>query len=320
MVLEAQSQHAGHDYSAFGGVLRSEIEFPELPGAHTGGRPDWTLIVSHAEPPAFESELVGQRLVGSERFLLSRSTTCYRIEYSHAGTFDLSANGARIVWYYDRQAVPELVRSMVLGPAMALAFELSGFLCLHGSAVATGAAAVAFLGPKHFGKSTLATALTAAGSRLIGDDLLVVSPGLPPRLRPGIASVRLWADMAAALPLDGVCNTLIPGVKTTITGFNATAVATDHTALRDIYLLSPTLSDVGPECVTRTRLSPGEAAIGLAQQTKLPDCLVGLRAAGTRLATAATIAAAVPIWRLHVLRDLSKLDGIVRQIIDWSGT
>ena len=306
------------DYSAFGGVLRSAIEFPELAVAHNCARPDWIFIVDRSEPPDHPFVLVGERRVRDERYWLWRSPAALRLEYSHAGTFDVSADGTHIVWYRRPEAIPELVRSIVLGPAIALALELAGFLCLHGSAVTIGDSAVAFVGPKHFGKSTLAAALTASSARLLGDDLLAVEVGRPARVRPGVASLRLWAEAAASLPLENICETLIPGVKTTATGFATNALAQHPAPLQAIYMLSPIIATPDIEPAVRTRLTLTEATIALAQQTKLPDSLVGLRAAGKHLSAAAAVAASVPVWNLSVVRDLAKLDAVVRQIFDWS--
>lgn len=306
------------DYSAFGGVLRSEIEFPELELVDCTTSPDWTLLVEPTRPTPRALVALGERRVGAESYRLWRAGDGFRLEHSHAGTFDLSGDGTCIRWYHDRGAIPELVRNIVLGPAIALALELAGFLCLHGSAVSVGGRAAAFLAPKYFGKSTLATALAAAGAGLLGDDLLVVSAGPPATVRPGVASVRLWADAAAALPLDAISRTLIHGVKTTVTGLRDDALARTAAAFGDIYLLSPVRGDAPSPSVLRTRLSPVEGAIALARHTKLPDSLVGLRAAGSQLAVAAKIAASVPVWRLHIVRDMSRLESIVSQLIDWS--
>lgn len=307
------------DYSAFGGVLRSEIEFPELQIAATRGRrPDWTLLVDHSGRVPRALTQLGERQVGAEHYRLWRSVAGLRLEHSHAGIFDLSSDGTCIRWYYDPNAMPELVRNIVLGPAIALALELAGFLCLHGSAVSLGGRASAFLAPKYFGKSTLATALTAAGGKLLGDDLLVVSAGPPATVRPGVASVRLWDDAVAALPLQSISNSLINGVKTTVTDFREDALEAEPTVFRDIYVLSPVQGNGGSRSVSRTRLSAVEGAIALARHTKLPDSLVGLWAAGTQLATAVKVAATVPVWMLHVVRDMSRLDSIVRQLIEWS--
>ncbi|HEY2378006.1 MAG TPA: hypothetical protein VGH98_18675 [Gemmatimonadaceae bacterium] len=306
------------DYSVFGGTLRSEIEFPELSISTIGGLPDWSVVVDDRAPSTEEWVLVGERQIREERYELWRSCNGLRLVYSHAGTFDIARDGSRIVWYYRADALPELVRSIIIGPAISLALELAGFLCLHGSAVAIGDSAVAFVGPKHFGKSTLAVALTAAGARLIGDDLLVVSAGPPATIRPGVASVRLWADMTTALPLGAICETLIPGVKTTATGFAGHAVAAEPTPLRAIYALSPVQGAPDVPTVRRNLLSPSEATIALAHQTKLPPSLVGLRGAGTQLAASAALAATVPVWTLYPVRDVARLGPLVSQIIEWS--
>lgn len=318
-VSAARESKGTRDYSVFGGVLRSDVEFPELTIASTGGTPDWSFVVAHDPPPAADGAILGSRQIGAERYELSQLSGGLRLTYSHAGAFDILRGGSRIVWYHQADALPELVRSIAIGPAISLALELAGFLCLHGSAVAIGDSGVAFVGPKHFGKSTLATALTAAGARLIGDDLLVVSGGPPATVRPGVASVRLWSDMTELLPLGTICETLIPGVKTTATGFAKDARAAGPAPLRAIYVLSPVRPDAGVPTVRRDRLAPSDATVALAHQTKLPPSLVGLRGAGSQLVAAAVVAATVPVWRLHPVRDVARLEFLVRQIIEWTG-
>jgi hypothetical protein len=238
------------------------------------------------------------------------------LEYSHAGSFDVSTDGSRITWYNRAGALPELVRNIVLGPALALALELAGFLCLHGSAVVIGSQGLVFLGPKHHGKSTIASALTLAGARLVGDDLVAVAPGPPATIRPGVASVRLWDDTANALPMNGLCESLIPGVKTTATGFAHHARVHEQAPLAGIYVLAP--ADKASEAACRrTRLGPTGGAIALAHQTKLADSLIGMRAAGAQLTAAASVAATVPVYSLTVARDLARLPELVEQVFAW---
>jgi hypothetical protein len=304
------------DYSAFGGVLRSEIYFPELSVAGPVDHPDWSLRVAAGPPRDVRRVFIGERRMRDEQYRLWRCREGLRLEYSHAGSFDISNDGSLIVWYHNDGAAMELVRNIVLGPAIALALELAGFFCLHASAVALAGQAIAFVGPKYFGKSTLATALTAAGGQLVGDDLIVVRPGPPATVRPGVASVRLWPDIAEALPLRAIGKTLIPGVKTTLTGFNEQSIASSPILLKSIYVLSPVKEH--ERDAWRTAIAPSEATVALAHQTKLPDSLIGLQAAGSQLALAAAVAAAVPVWRLHIVRDVTRLARVVQQIIEWS--
>lgn len=307
-----------YHYAAFGGVLRSAIEFPELHAVAEVAVPDWTLLVADTPPVGEPIEFLGKRELHGEWYQLSRLENGLRLEYSHAGMFDVSTDGAVIVWYRI-DTLLELVRSIVLGPAIALALELSGFFCLHGSAVVLDRGAVAFIGPKYFGKSTLAAALVATGARLVGDDLLAIRPGVPTAVRPAVPSVRLWPDMVAALPLDGLCDTLIEGVKTT-RQFTDRAVAINESKLTAIYLLSPIARDAGSgrPVVCRTRLGPIDAAVALAHQTKLPSTLVGSLHAGSQLAKAAAVAGDVPVWKLSTVRDVARLGEVSQHIISWS--
>ena len=71
---------------------------------------------------------------------------------------------------------------------LALALHAGGVFSLHASAVSIDGAGVAFLAPKHYGKSTLCSALVLAGARALSDDTVPVRPGNPPSLSPGIHS------------------------------------------------------------------------------------------------------------------------------------
>lgn len=305
-------------FSAFGGVLAADLEFPELLLLDVSAEPHWVMRISENAPPVVEVSALGERRVGLESYSLSRTPTGFRLEYSHAGVFDLSEDGTEIVWYRRADAIEELVRSIILGPVLALSLELSGLFCLHGSAVAIGHQAIVFLGPKHHGKSTLATALTVAGARLIADDLVVIAPGTPAMVRPGVPSVRLWDDAVGALPVHALCNTVIRGVKTTVSGFAERAFTRGELPLAAIYLLDPVAPREAFACA-RTRLPLVAAAIGLAHQTKLADSLIGMTAAGAKLASAAKLATSVPIWTLTSARDLGRLPAVVAQVMEWHG-
>ena len=303
-----------YDYPVLGGILRSELPFPELALAAPGAAPTWTLRAGPGEPPACPLVPLGERRVGSERLRLWETPAGQRLEYSHAGTFDLLPGG-EVAWYRNAASAPELVRAIVLGPVLALALEAAGCLCLHGSAVAVDGRAIAFLGPKHAGKSTLATALAAAGARLISDDVVPLIPGATTTVRAGVACVRLWDDAARHLRVETLCPTVIPGIKTTVSGFERAVRPEGVTRLAAVYLLSPASPGSAP--AVRTPLARPAALVALAHQTKLPDSLVGFRAAGGQLRNAATVVGSTPVYTLQVARDFGALAGVVDQMMDW---
>ena len=306
------------DYAVFGGVLRSAVSLPELP-VMEGAPPDWTLRTSTSAPLATAAKLLGQRRAGSETYRLSSIPDGLRLEYSHAGTFDVATSGSEIIWYPSETPDVELVRAIILGPVLALALEAGGSFCLHGSAVAFGERAVGFIAPKHHGKSTLAVALAAAGARFVGDDTLAISPGVPPALRPGIGSARLWEDAARELRVAEVCDSVITGAKSTASGFPGMPLRESRLALDAVYVLDPQVPTEGEPTVRRVRLSSGAAAVALAHHTKLPDSLVGLRAAGARLRTAVALASTVPVYSLEIARSFTHLPAAIEQLFAWHG-
>ncbi len=305
-------------YGLYGGVLRSELDFPELPPAPAPCA-DWDLVIGEDAPAPDGLIELGTREVGAESYRLAAFPGGLRLAYSHAGVFDLDVARGAITWYPAPAASAELARAIVIGPVFALLLDARGEFCLHGSAVAAGDGAVAFVGPKHHGKSTLALALTAAGCRLLSDDLVAVRPGEPPTIRPAVPAMRLWRDTVDELRPERLCETMVPGVKNTIGGFPPAAFARQPAPARAIYVLVPIPADDVCGDVERQRITGAEAVVALAHQKKLADSLVGLDVAGSRLRLAAATAAAVPVYELHVRRDFSALPRVVQQILDWHG-
>ena len=74
----------------------------------------------------------------------------------------------------ESQAARVDLSGWLLGSVLGLAMCLRGYPVLHGSVVAIGGQAVAFLGVSGAGKSTLAAAFVAAGHGMMADDHLVV--------------------------------------------------------------------------------------------------------------------------------------------------
>ncbi len=318
MTLAAPLRRQHRHYTVAGIVLRTELEFPGLPE----GPPTpvgWNLRIGDGAPPLVAVTPIGERVHGVERYRLGWTPGGYRLEYSHAGWFDIRFEDASITWYRNGEVREELVRAIVLGPVMALALERSGLLCLHGSCVVMGGQAIAFLGGKHYGKSTLALALVRAGARWVSDDLIAIAPGSygkPARVRPGIASARVWDDAASQLDITAWGPRLNPGIKSTVTEFSAETLWTGQASLGAIYLLEPGAADSEQACC-REPLRGADAVIALAHQTKLADSLIGLRAAGAHLRLAGEVAATAPLWRMRIARDFSRLPAVLEQLSLW---
>lgn len=312
-----------HAYRVLGGVLRSDLDFPELP-ADTLGRPaTWTLTTCAGSAPHSTFERLGADPVRSAgEVTLDRGPAQYRLTYPDTGVYDITDEGSRIDWYppaerpYDPERFLDAARIDVLGRVLAVAMHAGGTESLHGSAVALAdGRAVAFVAPKFHGKSTLASALVAQGARLLTDDTLPVEQGDPPHARPGVHTVRMWEDSAGRLSerLPG----LEPGPwgKLQASHLPGERLAEASLPLAAIYVLAPVRAD-GGAAPAREQLAPVVAAVSLVAHAKLGP-LLGRDEAARLLAWAVRLAGCVPVFRLLVPRSYDQLPAVVARLREW---
>jgi len=305
-------------YSVFGIRLLSDFAIPELRESATEGDPSWRLETrSGATPTPALAELIGSEAIdGVVSVKAFRSGEVLRLTFDDTGTFDVLANDRTIVWYPGAGATDAAVRADLLGRVLALAAHAEGRLALHASAVSIQGRAVAFLGPRHAGKSTLALALVQRGARLIADDSLVVRlDGVgAARAAVGVQRPRLWSDALRALAMGGSGG----GDKPILDPLPADQLECEEVPLAACYVLTPT-SD-GPAAIVRgSRLTSVHAALTLVTFTKLGALLGGVEAPVV-LDRAAEIAACVPIHSVDVVRDFSRLGHVAAQLFAWHAT
>lgn len=306
-----------YHYSIFGDRLRSGLELPELP-VSSAGRAAWSLRVSTQPPPSSPGELLGEiEVTESVCARLYRIAGGYRLVYEDTGTYDVLDSGTSLVWYALDGAPEALVHGDIQGRVMALALHASGSYCLHASAVAVAGGAIAFMAPKFHGKSTTAFALVRAGARLVTDDTLAITPGVEPRVRPGIQTVRLREDSAIANQVDRGRRPVVLD-KYLVGDLPDHQVISDSLPLAALYLLSPVVANDGGAAVVRTRLSATHSALSLLAHAKLGSLLGGAESR-VLLERASAITAVVPVYRLAVTRDFERLPEVVDQLLEWHG-
>lgn len=304
------------DYQIFGGVLRSNIDFPELaPG--TALPPRWVLSKLDHLPSISFPELLGREEVekGIE-VSLSRYAGGLRLNFDDTGVFDITEDGREIAW--SPPVAPDLdaVRKDLLGRVFAVALHQAGIVTLHGSAVALGGVAVAFLAPKFHGKSTTAAALVNAGGRLLADDLVPIAPGAEPMLLPSVPMVQLWKDSAervagGASPISG--DSKAPKLQVAWTATERTAAF--PVPLAAVYLLAPVRSDPTAS-VRRSPVTGAEAAVALLGQAKV-GALLGAQRRADLLQRMADLAERVPVYRLEIPRDFDRIGELTTCLIGW---
>jgi hypothetical protein len=307
-------------YTAFGHLLASELELPELRPAPAGS-PRWTVRVGAAcIPPHHADDAVAlgrQHLYHDFSAHLFRTATGWRIVVDDTGIYEVTDDGHTITWSAYPDGIPDFGRAHLLGRVLATTMHFSGLIVLHGSAVAFPEGGVAFLAPKHTGKSTLALALTLAGNRLISDDTLPVTLDDPPQVWPGVHSMRLLGDAAEHLTGSLPAEQRTDG-KYVVDDLPPERLEQHPRSLTAIYILAAAESIKGGVAVARRPLPPSLAAAALVGQGKVSEML-GPAESPVLLQRAARLAARVPVYQLPVLRDVSRLPEVTAQLAAWHG-
>lgn len=304
-------------YATFDGCLHSDqLLFPELPFSDSR-TPSWQLeVISESGGLVEDGELLGSGLEPYCEITLCRIPGGLRLRHSCTGYFDITDDGRKIAWHPTPTASLEMGRIDVLGRVLSVALHVNGVMALHGSAVEFDGTAVAFLAPKHHGKSTLAAALVRAGAKLLSDDTVAVQPSPSATVHYGVPSMRLCTDSAERFITAETPQRIGVDGKHVVDHKRDEVVTAAHTPLSAIYLLQPVVRGIGVDSVRRIRLPVTQAAIALVGHTKIAP-LLGKTEATLVFERAATLARAVPVYRLEVVRDFDEINAVVDTLMSW---
>jgi hypothetical protein len=228
----------------------------------------------------------------------------------------VSSGGSDITWSPGHEASLKNAWIDVTSRVLATSFHAAGHLALHASAVVFDDLAIGFLAPKHYGKSTLALALTRAGGKLLTDDTLPILLTRPPTALPGLHAVRLWEDSARELDLRDTQLTAGDDGKSTLEHLPPERIETDRARLDALYVLCPFPDGADRPAAARSALTPVESALTLITYAKLGPLLGGSERPEA-LERAAAIAGKVPVYRLHMARDYARLPEVVSKVMQW---
>ena len=191
-------------YSAYGLIVRSEFELPELaPISEGAGELDETLmidVIAGNVPDALPGATsVGEWIQVRAGEALYLATDIARI---------LVQGGTRVVVDMAEGARESDMRTYLLGSGLGTILHQRGLIPLHISAVLTPEGAIAFTGPPGAGKSTMAANLNAEfGWPLVCDDVAVMSlKDGAVMIESGTLRCRLWKDALDRLgvPVEGL--------------------------------------------------------------------------------------------------------------------
>ncbi len=312
------------DYFVFGGCLRSELTFPELSHAHSRA-PDWVLHRGTLSRNDNAEVLSDVELSPTCRIRLTRGDGWFRYFHSCTGSFEVFADGRRILFEPAEHGDLDGARADFVSRVLLYCVDHASITWLHGSAVRIGAGAVAFLGPSGSGKSTIALALTRGGADHICDDTLPVEAGPNPVIWPSDDIIRLCSDSRTRLASSASAIRRESDGKFVMTrrevGSAQSLPASDapdkaRCPLNAIYILNSSEPPQSGAAVSRRLVSPTAAVPVLMQHLKLGPVVT--REDPARLVKQlGAIARAVPVYDLTVSRDWSVVDEVVERVIAW---
>lgn len=293
------TEPAFHCYRAYGLRIHSAFPVPELTATSEEGAPDVVIRFGALPTPPQEIPEEG----GAVWQTPDGVYFCWR----RHGTF-LVSEGSEVV--LDRQpgARLETLRLPLLGCVLGVLLHQRGLFTLHASAIAIGGVAVAFIGAKQAGKSTMAAALHRRGHTLIVDDVLALDlpDGKGARAWPGFPQFKLWPASAVALGEDpGTLAPLHPELEKRSLRperrFQETPLP-----LHRIYVLRE-----GP-VLCGAPLPAREAFVELLTHSYAARFLGEAGAGPEHFRQCQALVGQVPIHRLQRPRDLAQLPEVVR--------
>lgn len=177
-------------YTAYGLRIRSVLPLPELVAAKeiVGD-----VVIRLGKVGPLFPEVVGRgsyfHIAGEEAYFF----------WDQVGTF-LVQSGKEIIVDPFPEVEEGLIRLPLLGTVLAALLHQRGALVFHSSAISVDGVAVAFMGIKGSGKSTMAAALYARGHKFVADDVVAldVNRAKSPTVPPGFPQLKLWPEAAAA--------------------------------------------------------------------------------------------------------------------------
>ncbi|MEE4153464.1 MAG: hypothetical protein V2I27_04830 [Erythrobacter sp.] len=208
----------------------------------------------------------------------------------------------------DQATIDHLVDDHV-APRVVSAHDL---LVLHGSAVEIAGKLAVFIGQTGAGKSTLAASLYAEGHKLLGDDAVVIDQ--TNGLLTGEAvypSLRLFRDSIERVFREEVGSSAMAFYSTKR---NVAADKLDSAAMRAVPLAAIYILSRGDARVTLNRRSPADACMALVENSFALDPQ-DARAAVSRTARAAQVAAQVPCYELAYPHDFAGLSRVHAAIL-----
>lgn len=188
-----------YSYFAYGLNIDSSIRMPDLVEGGTGSDVTFRFGLLSDE---YLDDLIRTPVLETPGCRVRVAERAMSFDWPIIGKL-LITEGREVVAEPALGATESDLMPFLTGPAMIALLHQRGYLVLHASCVLVNGIAVAFMGAKGFGKSTLAACMYARGHTLISDDIVPVylsDDGV--YTMPGYPRIKLYPDSVMAAGSD----------------------------------------------------------------------------------------------------------------------
>lgn len=187
-------------YKAYGLLISSEIELPELSLAEKDANIDLYISIGSIRLPRLRKTPIHRR--GTQACQGIDTEGNLILHWDQIASFQAKDGKQLIVSPLTQD--PDLLSLFVISEALAMILFQRGYYLLHASSVKVGQKAWCFMGVPGAGKSTTAAAFLKAGCSLLSDDLTAIrfDDSGKAFIIPGYPQLKIWDNSVQGLHYD----------------------------------------------------------------------------------------------------------------------
>jgi hypothetical protein len=298
-----------YSYWAYGINIESEVLLSDLMEAHAA--PDVQIRLGEVlGSAAFKSLSENAQVFERPGCRIFAAPEAMCITWEKVGTF-LVHGGTEIIVEREPDVPLDDLQPLLTGPVMSVLLHQRGLFVLHASAVVIDGAAVAFLGAKGDGKSTLAAHLQVRGHRLIGDDILPVDLQNGGAVAvSGFPRIKLYNDSITAIGHEPANFPFIHRFVEKRSFQHSDSFSTDPIRLHSLYILCE------GDKVSLEKLGPASTFIEITRHTYVNRYLKALGGEAEHFEHCRKLIQKLPVWKLNRPRDFAAMDEVCKMLED----
>ena len=297
-------------YLAYGIRITTSFPLDDLPLAD--GPTDVTVRSGRVSESLVDSLMSGTRSFENPGAKFRFSPRAMYARWDRVGKV-LVRDGNEVIVERESGATTEDLGPFLTGPVLAALLHQRGCFVLHASCISINGAAAVFVGPKGYGKSTLAAHLRARGHGLLSDDIVpLLTRDDKVWIEPGFPRIKLYDDSIEAIGADPADFPTIHRFASKRSMQTKETRDTGPVPLRAIYILNESSK------FRITKPSPADAFIEVMKNVHLGRFLEETRCQSSYFLFCQDLTRRVPVFRLERPSSFTEmprvLDGLEQHI------